>query len=147
MTFIPATILFCRGMASAKCFGPSTRKSVFLLPRALLHAGIWHQIVKKFRTVLSCRFRSINTYDLKFIPTSFHKQQTDLILLHFLAIVFLVLITFWLRPDSEMKLILNICAIITDTLILLYLGQTIPARVDNLPLIGKFLCKKSQVLR
>ncbi|XP_058793003.1 neuronal acetylcholine receptor subunit alpha-3-like isoform X2 [Phymastichus coffea] len=55
-----------------------------------------------------------------------------------IPIVFLVLITFWLNPESEMKLIINICAIITDILILLYLGQKVPARVNNLPLIVRF---------
>ncbi|XP_014214843.1 neuronal acetylcholine receptor subunit beta-3-like [Copidosoma floridanum] len=55
-----------------------------------------------------------------------------------LPIVFLVLVTFWMKPQSEMKLIYIICAVLIDILFLLYFGYSIPAKPGSIPLIVKF---------
>ena len=58
----------------------------------------------------------------------------------FSAIVFLTLITFWLRPQSEMRLIINACTVFIVVLYLVYFGFKVPARFDSMPLVGE-LCK------
>ncbi|KAL7297360.1 hypothetical protein TKK_0009750 [Trichogramma kaykai] len=55
-----------------------------------------------------------------------------------IPILFMVLITFWLKPQSEIKLVLNICAIIINILILLYFGLEIPPKIESMPLIVTF---------
>lgn len=53
----------------------------------------------------------------------------------FSAIVFLVLVTFWLPPQSEMKISIAACTILIITAFLLYFGFKVPLTA-NPPLIG-----------
>ncbi|NP_001234896.1 nicotinic acetylcholine receptor alpha 11 subunit precursor [Nasonia vitripennis] len=63
-------------------------------------------------------------YHIIFIPT--------------VPIVFLSLITFWLRPHSEIKLIINACIVLVVVLYLIYFGYKVPPRFDSMPIIVRF---------
>lgn len=54
------------------------------------------------------------------------------------AIVFMVLIAFWLPPDAGEKLILNGFACVLVCVFLIYFSQLLPVMSVTSPLIGKF---------
>ncbi|XP_011706798.1 PREDICTED: neuronal acetylcholine receptor subunit alpha-10-like [Wasmannia auropunctata] len=56
------------------------------------------------------------------------------------AIVFLVLVTFWLPPQSEMKISVAACTILIIAVFLGYLGLKVPLTTTP-PLIGRLMQK------
>ncbi|NP_001166026.1 nicotinic acetylcholine receptor alpha 12 subunit precursor [Nasonia vitripennis] len=113
-------------------------------------AGEWkvknvtaHRRVK----VYSCCAEPYIVLDYEIKMTRSSELYYHVIFVASIPIISLILVTFWLRPQSEMKLLLNICAVTIDILFLLYFGYKVPARINNLPLIVRFfsgcLCQMS----
>ncbi|XP_058803207.1 acetylcholine receptor subunit alpha-like 1 [Phymastichus coffea] len=53
-------------------------------------------------------------------------------------IVLLSLLTFWLRPQSELKILINACVVLVVVLYLVYFGYKVPPRFDSMPIIVRF---------
>jgi len=54
------------------------------------------------------------------------------------AIVFLVLVTFWLPPQSEMKISVAACTVLIIAVFLAFFGLKVPL-TSNPPLIGRLM--------
>ncbi|XP_014239001.1 neuronal acetylcholine receptor subunit beta-3-like [Trichogramma pretiosum] len=78
------------------------------------------------------------TLDFEFELSRSSELYYHVIFVPTIPIVFLTLVTFWLRPQSEMKLIVNASIVLVVVLYLIYFGYKVPARFDSMPLIVRF---------
>ncbi|XP_023245321.1 acetylcholine receptor subunit alpha-like 1 isoform X2 [Copidosoma floridanum] len=86
--------------------------------------------------VFDCCPEAYITLDFEFELARSSEIYYHIVFVPIIPIVFLSLITFWLRPQSEMKLIVNACIILIVVLYLIYFGHKIPPRFDSMPIIG-----------
>ncbi|XP_011498651.1 PREDICTED: acetylcholine receptor subunit alpha-like 1 [Ceratosolen solmsi marchali] len=88
--------------------------------------------------VFDCCPEPYVTLDFEFELSRSSELYYHIIFVPTIPIVFLSLIMFWLRPQSEIKLIINACIILIVVLYLIYFGYKVPPRFDSMPIIVRF---------